>query len=55
MIRRLALGFALSVVMAPALFAAPSLPSQATDHLPWSHLAAQAATALCTYLGVGCV
>jgi|KBSMisStaDraftv2_1062788.scaffolds.fasta_scaffold1621260_1 hypothetical protein len=54
MIRRLAFGFGISLMTAPVLFAAPSLPSQATDHLPWAHLAAQAATALCTYLGVGC-
>jgi hypothetical protein len=54
MIKRLAVGFAISLMTAPVLFAAPTLPSQATDHLPWSYLAAQAATALCTYLGVGC-
>jgi hypothetical protein len=55
MIRRLTLGFALSLLTAPALFAAGTLPSQATDRLPWAHLVAQASTALCTWLGVGCV
>jgi hypothetical protein len=54
MIKRLTIGFAISLMTAPVLFAAPSLPSQATDRLPWGHLAAQAATALCTWLGVGC-
>ncbi len=54
MIRRLTLGFAIALMTAPALFAAPTLPSQATDRLPWAYLAEAAANALCTYLGVGC-
>ena len=54
MLRRLTIGFALALVTAPALFAAPTLPEQATSRLPWDRLAAAAAEALCTYLGVGC-
>jgi hypothetical protein len=54
MIKRLTLGFAISLMTAPVLFAAPSLPSQATSHLPWDHLVAAATNALCTYLNVGC-
>ena len=55
MLRRLTIGFALALVTAPALFAAPTLPEQATSRLPWDRLAAAAAAeALCTYLGVGC-
>jgi hypothetical protein len=54
MIKRLTLGFAISMMTAPVLFAAPSLPSQATDRLPWGHLVDAATSALCTYLGVGC-
>ena len=52
MLRRLTLGFAIALVTAPALFAAPSLPSQATDRLPWDRLVSAAAEALCTYLGL---
>lgn len=54
MLRRLTLGFAIALMTAPALFAAPTLPSQATSRLPWERLASAAAEALCTYLGVGC-
>lgn len=54
MLRRLTLGFAIALMTAPALFAAPNLPSQATNRLPWERLADAATAALCTYLGVGC-
>lgn len=54
MIKRLTLGFALALVTAPALLAAPTLPEQATSRLPWERVATAAAEALCTYLGVGC-
>ena len=54
MIKRLVFGFAMAVLTAPILSAAPTLPEQATSHLPWDKLAAAAAEALCTYLGVGC-
>ena len=52
MIKRLTIGFALALMTAPALFAAPSLPSQATDRLPWEHLVSAARDALCNYLGL---
>ena len=54
MLRRLAFGFAIALMTAPALFAAPTLPSQATSRLPWDRLVDAASAALCTYLGVGC-
>ncbi len=54
MIKRLAFGFLLALLTAPVLAAAPTLPEQATSHLPWDRLASAAAEALCTYLGVGC-
>ena len=53
MIRRLAFGFAIALMTAPALYAA-DLPSQATSRLPWERLVSAATNALCTYLGVGC-
>ena len=54
MIKRLAFGLALALLTAPVLSAAPTLPEQATSHLPWDKFAAAAADALCTYLGLGC-
>ena len=54
MLKRLLFGFALAVLTAPALAAAPTLPEQATSHLPWDKLSSWAANALCTYLNVGC-
>lgn len=54
MIKRLALGFTIALMTAPVLFAAPTLPSQATGRLPWERLVDAATAALCTYLGVGC-
>ena len=52
MLRRLSLGFALSLMTAPVLFAHPSLPSQVISNLPWSHLPAKAASAICFVLGL---
>jgi hypothetical protein len=54
MIKRLTLGFAVALMTAPVLFAAPTLPQQATSRLPWERLVDAATNALCTYLGVGC-
>jgi hypothetical protein len=54
MLRRLTVGFAMALLTAPALFAAGTMPPQATDRLPWGYLADAAASALCTWLGVGC-
>jgi hypothetical protein len=54
MIQRLVYGFALALLTAPVLSAAPTLPEQATSRLPWDTFAAKAAEVLCTYLGVGC-
>ena len=52
MLRRLTLGFAIALMTAPALFAAPSIPSQATDRIPWSLLPTWALDALCNYVGL---
>ena len=54
MLKRLTFGFVFAVLTAPALMAAPTVPVQATSRLPWEQLAAAAANALCTYLGLGC-
>lgn len=54
MIKRLTLGFAVALFAAPVLFAAPTLPGQATSRLPWQWLVDAATNALCTYFGVGC-
>ena len=54
MLRRLTLGLAIALMSSPVLSAAASIPSQATDRLPWAHLVSAATNALCTYLGVGC-
>jgi len=48
MIKRLVYGFALALLTAPVLSAAPTLPEQATSHLPWATFAAKAAEVLCT-------
>ena len=51
MLRRLTLGFAVSLMITPTLFAA-ELPWQATSRLPWDKLPSWATNALCTYLGL---
>jgi hypothetical protein len=54
MIKRLTIGFAIALMTAPVLFAAPTLPDQAYSRLPWDRLVSAATSALCTYLNVGC-
>jgi len=54
MLTRLTLGFAIALVTAPALVAAPTLPSQATSHLPWEQLGYAVRNALCWYRNLGC-
>lgn len=49
MMKRLTLGFAIALMTAPTLFAAPTLPWQAADRIP-----AWVLEALCTYLNIGC-
>ena len=54
MMKRLTFGFLFALTTAPALMAAPSIPGEAASRIPWQHLAAAAADALCTYVGLGC-
>ena len=54
MFKRLALGFAITLIAAPTLFAAPTLPSQAISHRPWDHLGYAVRNALCWHLNLGC-
>src|SRR5687768_16692171 len=54
MLKRLTLGFAVALMTAAPLMAAPTLPGQAAERIPTSLLPAWAAQALCTYLGFGC-
>ena len=54
MFKRLTLALAIALVAAPTLFAAPTLPSQATSHLPWDHLGYAVRNALCEHLNLGC-
>jgi len=54
MIKRFTLAFVFALMTAPALFAAPTLPSQATSHLPWDRLGYAVRNALCEHLNLGC-
>jgi hypothetical protein len=54
MVKRLTLGFLFALAVTPVLNAAPNLPGEALDRLPWGHLVGAATNALCTYLGLGC-
>jgi hypothetical protein len=54
MLKRLTFGFAVAMMTAAPLIAAPTLPAQAAERIPTSLLPTWAAQALCTYLGFGC-
>jgi hypothetical protein len=54
MLKRLTFGFAVAMMTAAPLIAAPTLPAQAAERIPTSLLTTWAAQALCTYLGFGC-
>ena len=50
MFKRLALAFAVSLLMAPALYAA-AVPPEATSRMPWEKFTEWAADAICRNLG----
>ena len=51
MLKRLTVGFALALMTAPVLMAAPTLPAQALARFPFNLLPSAAVNALCTYPG----